>query len=241
MHDLLLPLTKFDKTVLEKGGVVLVDKPLGWTSFDVVNKLRYAIRHVLGVKKYKVGHAGTLDPLATGLLVICLAKYTKKIEGFMGMDKAYEGTLKMWEETPSYDAELRPSIYHPRIYVSDERVFETARSFLGDQLQQPPMYSAVKKKGVPLYKLARKGIQIEVKKRLINIESFKISRIYWPFMDFEVTCSKGTYIRSLVSDFGKRLNNGSHLATLRRVRVGSFMVRDAWMLSDLISAVKNVR
>ncbi len=225
---------------LQEGGVLLIDKPLEWTSFDVVNKLRYAIRKKLGLKKYKIGHAGTLDPLATGLLVICFKKYTKKINEMIDWDKSYTGTIRLWGTTPSYDAELPIDTYYPQQCYDDKELEQIRQRFLGDQMQFPPKYSAIKKNGVPLYKLARKGKDVEVKARPVHISQFDLTRVDFPHIDFESSVSKGTYIRSLAHDYGQALGNGAYLSALRRTRVGTFTVEGAWdvlELTDVINAI----
>lgn len=225
---------------LRDGGVFLVDKPLEWTSFDVVNKLRFAIRHTLGVKKFKVGHAGTLDPLATGLLVICFSKYTKKIEELTGYSKTYTGTIKMWATTPSYDSEWVSDTYYPMTEYSAEQVEQARQSFLGPIEQLPPIFSAIKQKGVALYKLARRGKKPIVDPRPVTIHRFELADPEWPLIDFEAEVSKGTYIRSLAHDFGQKLNNGAHLSSLRRTAVGDFSVSDAWSVHELCDYIRSL-
>jgi tRNA pseudouridine55 synthase len=202
-------------------GALLIDKPAGPTSHDIVD----AIRRAFGVKK--AGHCGTLDPAATGLLILVLGKATKLSEKLMGDDKVYEGAVKLGETTDSYDAdgELVSSLPVPPVTV--EELNETAAGFVGDQMQTPPMVAAVKVKGVPLYKLARKGIEVERKARLIHIYSFRFSSYSEPIGWFRIACTKGTYVRSLVHELGQKLGCGGHLAGLRRVISGKFDVKDA--------------
>jgi tRNA pseudouridine55 synthase len=205
----------------DDGRVLLVDKPLGWTSFDVVNK----IRKKLGIKK--VGHAGTLDPLATGLLIICTGKKTRAIEQYMGLDKTYTGTIVLGAESPSGDLETEPIPVADPTHLSDEQIREAARTFTGAIEQIPPAHSAVKVGGKPAYLLARKGKPVELKPRTVRIHEFEITSINLPEVTFRVTCSKGTYIRSLVHDFGAHLKVGAYLSALRRTRIGDFRVEDA--------------
>lgn len=221
------------------GSVLLVDKPKDWTSFDVVNKIRFKIKRKLGIKKIKVGHAGTLDPMATGLLIICTGKFTKKLESFQGMDKTYSGIMKMGETTPSYDAETEVDATFPIDQINDELIQEKRKMFLGDLEQYPPMYSAIKVDGQPLYKKARKGIKIEVKPRPVTIHEFEMEKFQSPELGFKVSCSKGTYIRSLAYDFGKALNSGAHLTKLCRHSIGPHLLKDAWNLDDLIEYIEN--
>lgn len=222
------------------GAVLLVDKPQGWTSFDVVNKIRYKLKKQLNVKKIKVGHSGTLDPMATGLLVICTGKFTKKLTEFQGFSKDYEGTLMLGATTPSYDAETAIEETFPYDHIDNEMLAEARKMFLGDIEQVPPMFSAIKVDGQPLYKKARKGQKIDIDPRPVNISNFELSRIELPEVDFKVSCSKGTYIRSLAHDFGKAVRSGAYLTRLRRTRVGDFHLKDAWDLKDLIKAIKEI-
>ncbi|KAA3631976.1 MAG: tRNA pseudouridine(55) synthase TruB [Bacteroidetes bacterium] len=222
----------------KSGTVLLVDKPIGWTSFDVVNKLRYAIKHRLGIRKIKVGHAGTLDPLATGLLIICTGKFTKKLNDFQGLPKTYTGTMKLGGTTPSFDAESEVNETFPIDHITPELVEETRKKFLGEQDQYPPIFSAVKVDGVPLYKRARKGQEAEIKSRRVIIYDFEISRVEGDEIDFEVTCSKGTYIRSLANDFGKALGSGAYLSALRRTKINDFEIEKAWDLQELVTYIQ---
>jgi tRNA pseudouridine55 synthase len=225
---------------LREGGMLLVDKPLEWTSFDVVNKLRYTIRHKLGQKRYKIGHAGTLDPLASGLLLLCFSKYTKKIESLMTRDKSYSGTIRLWATTPCYDSELPVDQYFPCTAFTESQLLSVAQQLTGDIKQMPPIYSAIKKNGVPLYKLARKGKKAVIEPRDITIHSFDILSQDLPEISFQASCSKGTYIRSLAHDFGGLLNNGGYLSSLRRLSVGEYKVDDAWQLNDLVDHIQNI-
>ena len=209
------------------GQVLLIDKPLNWTSFQVVNKLRWEIRHAFNIKKIKVGHAGTLDPLATGLLVICTGKMTKQINTFQGQDKEYTGTFVIGSTTPSYDLETEIDHTFPTDHITDELIHQTTQQFIGDIEQFPPVFSAIKKDGKRLYEFARAGEDVEITSRTVTISEFEITKIDGNNIDFRVVCSKGTYIRSLAHDFGKALNSGAHLSVLRRTKIGSFDVANA--------------
>ena len=232
------PTTDITQADFQAGTMLLVDKPKDWTSFDVINKIRHRIKRKLGVKKIKVGHAGTLDPMATGLLIICTGKFTKQIDRFQGMEKEYTGTLKLGESTPSYDAETQPDNVYPTDHITPADM-ETARKELtGDIAQLPPMFSAIKSDGQPLYKLARKGIKIEVKPRPVSIYRFDITRTEMPEVDFLIQCSKGTYIRSIAHDFGQNLQSGAHLIALCRTKIGEFKLEDAWNLEDLVEKLE---
>lgn len=211
----------------QKGQVLLIDKPLKWTSFQVVNKLRWAIRKKFDIKKIKVGHAGTLDPLATGLLIVCTGKFTKKIHEYQGLPKEYTGTFTLGATTPSYDLETAVDNRFPTKHLTNQLIQETTLQFIGEIKQKPPLFSAIKKDGKRLYELARKGETTEIPTRLITIYEFEITRIDLPEVDFRVKCSKGTYIRSLANDFGKALNSGGHLSSLRRTKIGDFSVQNA--------------
>lgn len=221
------------------GALLLVDKPLEWTSFDVVNKIRYALKRTLGIKKIKVGHAGTLDPLATGLLLICTGKYTKQIDGLQAMFKEYTGTIKLGATTASYDAELEEDQQFDISQLKFEDLEAIVPQFVGEIDQMPPIYSAVKIKGEAAYKKARAGKEVKLKTRKITIHDFLLTNIEIPLLDFKVSCSKGTYIRSLAHDFGKALNNGGYLTALRRTKIGDYHVDDAWVLNDLIQHIED--
>jgi tRNA pseudouridine55 synthase len=210
------------------GATLLVDKPKDWTSFDVVNKIRYKLKHQLKVKKIKVGHAGTLDPMATGLLVICTGKFTKKLANFQGLPKTYTGTMLLGATTPSYDAETEVLEHFPIDHIDEPLLEEARQQFLGDILQVPPMFSAIKVDGQPLYKKARKGQKVAIDPRKVHISDFTFTRVELPEIDFTVSCSKGTYIRSLAHDFGKAVGSGAYLSALRRTSVGDFHINDAW-------------
>ncbi len=212
---------------LRKGQVVLIDKDLDWTSFDVVNKMRYAILKKYNIKKIKVGHAGTLDPLATGLLLVCVGKATKTIHQYQGLDKEYTGTFHIGATTPSYDLETPVDKNFATEHITPEMIMTTANNFIGKQQQFPPVFSAVKKNGKKLYEHARKGEKVEIKAREIEIKEFEILSIDLPEVAFRVKVSKGTYIRSLAYDFGKVLHSGAYLSALRRTKIGTFDVKNA--------------
>ncbi|MDO5655502.1 MAG: tRNA pseudouridine(55) synthase TruB [Flavobacteriaceae bacterium] len=217
----------FSLDELKEGKVFIIDKPLDWTSFDVVNKIRWNIRKTFKIKKFKVGHAGTLDPKATGVLVICVGNFTKKINEFMTEDKLYSGTLKLGATTESYDTEQPENAFFPINHITEEMILETAQKFEGPIQQLPPIHSAVKKDGKKLYQLARAGVEVEIQPRPVFIHYFKIIQIEFPVVHFQVKCSKGTYIRSLAHDFGLALDSGAYLTALRRLQSGDFHVEMA--------------
>jgi len=217
-----------------EGAVLLIDKPVTWTSFDVVGKLRNSLKPL----KIKVGHAGTLDPLATGLLIVCTGKMTKKIDGFQAEDKEYTGTITLGSTTPSYDLETEIDQTFDISSITEEQIHQTALNFIGEQDQFPPAHSAIKIGGERVYEKARRGEDVELKARRINITDFKIEKIELPVVHFRIQCSKGTYIRSIAHDFGKALGNGAHLSSLRRTKSGDFHVDKAWDLMELINQVK---
>ena len=221
----------------QTGEIILIDKELKWTSFDVVSKLRNSIKKKLDIKKIKVGHAGTLDPLATGLLIICTGKMTKNIENFSKLNKTYNGKITLGSTTPSYDLETKPNVHYPIEHINENMIINTAKKFEGKIFQKPPIFSAVKKDGVRLYKLARKGMDVNIKKREIIINNFTINSINLPEIEFTVTCSKGTYIRSLANDFGKELNSGAHLSELRRTSIGDYLIEDSFKIMDFIKNI----
>ncbi|MFZ9028700.1 MAG: tRNA pseudouridine(55) synthase TruB [Crocinitomicaceae bacterium] len=221
------------------GSTILVDKPFEWTSFDVVNKLRWHLRKKLGVKKLKVGHAGTLDPLATGLLVLCIGKHTKKINDFIQDDKEYTGTILLGKTTPSFDLETEYNAEFDTAHITAELMNEVAATFIGEQDQVPPIFSAKQVDGKRAYEHARKGRDIELKANRINISAFEINTESFPEINFRVVCSKGTYIRSLASDFGKKLNSGATLIELRRTRSGEFNIDEAKSVEEWIDFIEN--
>jgi len=209
------------------GQLLLIDKPLGWSSFQAVNKLKWAIRKKFQLKKFKIGHAGTLDPLATGLLLICTGKFTKKINELQGLVKEYTGTITLGATTPSFDLETEINETFAIDHITDQLIRKTTFTFIGDIEQVPPVFSALKKDGKRLYEYAREGKEVEIKKRLVSISEFEITGINLPKVEFRVVCSKGTYIRSLAYDFGKALQSGGHLSALRRTKIGDFNVNKA--------------
>lgn len=211
-----------------EGEILLFDKPYGWTSFDVVNHVRISIRNSMGIPKIKVGHAGTLDPLASGLLILCSGKATKQIDAIQGLDKTYTGTLRLGSTTPSYDLETEIDKEYPWEHLDEREIEAIASSFVGLQAQIPPVYSAVHVDGKRAYKMARKQtIDVVMIPRQVMIYTFSLLKIDLPYVDFNVSVSKGTYIRSLVHDFGQRAGSGAHLTALRRVSSGNYHVSDA--------------
>ena len=216
------------------GQVILIDKPLKWSSFQAVNKLKYTLINKLGLpKKFKIGHAGTLDPLATGLLIVCTGKFTKSISEIQGQVKEYTGTFYIGATTPSYDLETEIDATFPTLHITETLIQETIKQFLGEIDQKPPVFSAIKKDGVRLYEHARAGVAVEIASRKTHIDEFEITRIALPEIDFRVVCSKGTYIRSLAFDFGLALQSGGHLTALRRTKIGDFDVNDAFDVSEI--------
>jgi len=210
------------------GQILLIDKPLKWSSFQAVNKLKYLLINKVGLpKKFKIGHAGTLDPLATGLLLICTGKFTKRITELQGQAKEYTGTFYIGATTPSYDLETEIDETYSTSHVDEALIHETVKQFLGEIDQKPPIFSAIKKDGVRLYEHARAGETIEIESRKTTIHEFEITRIALPEIDFRIVCSKGTYIRSIAYDFGKAMHSGSHLTVLRRTKIGDYDVKDA--------------
>ncbi|QED38247.1 tRNA pseudouridine(55) synthase TruB [Antarcticibacterium arcticum] len=211
----------------KEGQILLFDKPLGWTSFQLVNKVRWLIRKSCHIKKIKVGHAGTLDPLASGLLLICTGKFTKKIEELQGQVKEYTGTFTLGATTPSYDMETEVNETFETEHISEEDIIGATFEFIGVIDQVPPVFSALKKDGKRMYEYARNGEAIEIPSRKVEITEFEITEVRFPEVDFRVVCSKGTYIRSLANDFGKTLGTGAYLSSLRRTKIGGFLVEDA--------------
>ncbi|MGB3798265.1 MAG: tRNA pseudouridine(55) synthase TruB [Lewinella sp.] len=223
---------------LDEGALFLVDKPQGWTSFDVVNKIRYRIRKKLGKKKHKVGHAGTLDPMATGLLNICVGKWTKRLGELEGLGKSYSGTIQLGATTPSFDAETEIDGRYPTEHLSLEILQAATGKLTGAIDQVPPMYSAIKVDGQPLYKRARRGEQIEVKARPVTVHEFTLDNFTGDTVDFYIRCSKGTYIRSLAHDLGQAVDSGGYLTALRRTEVGPYSIDQAWDLDELLEAIQ---
>lgn len=224
MHKKLSNLSKED---FESGVVLLINKEINWTSFDVVKKIKNLLKEKFSFKKIKVGHAGTLDPLATGLLVVCTGKSTKMISEIQNQKKEYTGELTMGATTPSYDLETEIDNRYDISNISESDIFSKTKLFIGEVFQKPPIFSAIKVKGERLYEKARRGEKINIKKRKITIYNFKLTKILLPKIHFIIECSKGTYIRSIAHDFGKSLNNGAHLSQLVRTKIGEFDLKDA--------------
>jgi len=218
----------------QAGEVLLIHKPYTWTSFDVINNLRLFIRHNFKIRKVKVGHAGTLDPLATGLIILCTGKFTKRIEEFQAQEKEYIGTFTLGATTPSFDMEKEIDNTFPVEHITEEMIRETAGKFIGAQQQLPPIYSAVRIEGKRLYKHARKGTEeeVEIKPRDIYISEFEITKVIFPVVWFRVVCSKGTYIRGLARDFGEALGSGAYMTSLQRTRIGDFHLKEAMSLDE---------
>ena len=213
------------------GQILLIDKPLTWSSFQAVNKLKYILKRKYNFSKsFKIGHAGTLDPLATGLLIVCTGKFTKRIEEIQSQFKEYTGTITVGATTPSYDLETQVDQTFPTEHISSELIQETTKQFLGEIDQKPPIFSAIKKDGVRLYEHARAGEAVEIPFRKTTIYEFEITRIALPEIDFRVQFSKGTYIRSLAFDFGKALESGAYLSALRRTKIGDYSVENGFTL-----------
>ena len=217
----------------EEGQMLLINKPLRWTSFDVVRKIRGLI------KIKKVGHAGTLDPLATGLLIVCTGKYTKKINEYMAQEKEYTGTINLGAVTPTFDLESEPQDFKPYEHLTEAEIKNATTSFQGPILQLPPIHSAIKQDGKPVYKLARKGVEVILEPRKVTIHAFEITAIDLPSVHFKVICSTGTYIRSLANDFGQALGCGGYLSGLCRTRIGAFELKDAYDMQTLEQRIKD--
>lgn len=225
-----------DKKVFnfEEGEILLIDKPQDWSSFDIVKKIRNTI------KCKKIGHAGTLDPLATGLLILCTGKMTKKINEFQEMDKEYTGSMVLGKTTPSFDLETEVDCEKDISGIDEGMIRETTKNFTGNILQVPPVFSAIKVGGERLYKKARRGEEVKIAAKEINIQDFEITGLCLPEVDFRVVCSKGTYIRSLVRDFGEKLQTGAYMSALRRTRIGKFHVDQAYSIDDFVRLIKNL-
>lgn len=214
------------------GEILLFNKPYSWTSFDVVRKVRYAIKRETGIKKIKVGHAGTLDPLATGLLIICTGKFTKRIQEFQDLEKEYTGIFYLGATTPSFDRETKVNREYDISHINKELLFTIANKFIGTNDQVPPLFSAVNVEGERAYNIARKSEDVKLQPRKISIMEFELTEIQLPEVHFRVVCSKGTYIRSLVRDFGEALNSGAYLTSLCRTKIGSYLLQDAISTND---------
>ncbi len=222
-----------------EGQILLIDKPLKWSSFQAVNKLKFGLIKELKLpKKFKIGHAGTLDPLASGLLIICTGKFTKRIEELQGQAKEYTGTITVGATTPSYDLETEINETFPIEHITEALIHDTLPQFIGEIDQKPPVFSAIKKDGKRLYESARAGIQVEIKTRKVTVSEFEITRIALPEIDFRIVCSKGTYIRSIAYDFGLALNSGGHLTALRRTKIGDYSVENAVEPEAFIEALQ---
>jgi tRNA pseudouridine55 synthase len=219
----------------EEGAVLLIDKPLEWTSFDVIRKLRYLL------KIKKIGHAGTLDPLATGLLIVCTGKFTKKINEYMAQEKEYTGTFTLGATTPTYDLESEPENFKPFDHLTHADIDAAVKRFLGEIEQVPPIHSAIKKDGKRVYELARRGIEVKLDPRKITISEFEVRAEALPIVHFRVVCSTGTYIRSLANDFGKALGCGAYLSSLCRSRIGAFTVKDAISMEAFSKIMKEIK
>jgi tRNA pseudouridine55 synthase len=215
-----------------EGQVLLINKPLRWTSFDAIRKIRYL------TKTKKVGHAGTLDPLATGLLIVCTGKFTKKINEYMAQEKEYTGTITLGATTPTYDLESEPQNFKPFEHITQEQLIKTSQTFTGLIQQVPPIHSAIKKEGKRVYELARKGVEVKLEPRPVTISVFEIVKVELPVVHFRVVCSTGTYIRSLANDFGEKLGCGGYLSSLCRTRIGNFLLQDAMSIEELERIIK---
>jgi tRNA pseudouridine55 synthase len=222
----------------EKGEILLVNKPLRWTSFDVIGSVRHFFKKELGIPKFKIGHAGTLDPLATGLLILCCGPATKRIEEFKDFDKEYTGTFTVGATTASFDLEKPVDATFPMDHITDKLIAKAANSLTGDIMQVPPVFSAIKVNGKRAYNYARKDQEVELAARQVSVPVFEISRIALPEIDFRIVCSKGTYIRSLARDFGIALESGAHLTSLCRTRVGPYQLSDAFEVDQLKSVLR---
>lgn len=223
---------------ITNGSVMLVDKPYEWTSFDVVGKLKWFIRKHGKAPKFKIGHAGTLDPLATGLLVICTGKFTKEIDHIMKGEKEYTGTIYLGAVTPSYDLETAPEGNYPIDHIDEAALAKVAASFLGEQMQTPPIYSAKQIDGKRAYEAARAGIEIKMRQALVHVSVFEITRVALPEVDFRIRCSKGTYIRTIAHEFGQRLNSGSYLKALRRTESAPYRIEDSMTVEALLDKLQ---
>lgn len=222
-----------------QGSTILVDKPLNWTSFDVVNKIRWNLKQKLGVKNVKVGHAGTLDPLATGLLILCIGKHTKTIDQIIGADKTYTGTFLVGKTTPSYDLESAFNEEFPTDHITPEAIEKARLSFLGEIDQVPPIFSAKQVDGKRAYDLARAGKEVVLKSNKVVISDFTVNAERFPEIDFKITCTKGTYIRSIANDFGKALESGATLIELRRTESGEFNIEHSKSVDEWIETIKS--
>jgi tRNA pseudouridine55 synthase len=228
---------------VQEGLILSIDKPIGWTSFQVVNKIRWHLKNQTGLKKLKVGHAGTLDPLATGLLLLCTGKKTKSISQLQQKEKIYTGTITLGATTPSYDLETDIDNRFPTKHITEDLLSETTKKFTGTIEQFPPLFSAVKKEGKRLYEYARAGDKPVIEARKVIVSKFELKRIELPELDFEIKCSKGTYIRSLAHDFGKKVQSGGYLSALKRTGNGDFSLEEAYTMESVVNenSKKNIK
>ncbi len=220
------------------GTLLLIDKPLEWTSFDVVKKVRNLIKKKLQIKKIKVGHSGTLDPLATGLLIVCTGEFTKRIEEIQGQEKTYTGQFTLGATTPSFDRETKVNHTFNTAHITKQLLEETTKQFVGEITQIPPIFSALKKDGKRLYDFARENEEVEIKERKVMVHSFEITDINFPEVHFKISCAKGTYIRSIANDFGRALNSGAYLSKLCRTKIGKYNLKDAFSLNEVEEKMK---
>ena len=220
------------------GTLLLIDKPLEWTSFDVVKKVRNLIKKKLQIKKIKVGHSGTLDPLATGLLIVCTGKFTKRIEEIQWQEKTYTGQFTLGATTPSFDRETKVNHTFNTAHITKQLLEETTKQFVGEITQIPPIFSALKKDGKRLYDFARENEEVEIKERKVMVHSFEITDINFPEVNFKISCTKGTYIRSIANDFGRALNSGAYLSKLCRTKIGKYNLKDAFSLNEVEEKMK---
>ena len=229
----------FSRQSFINGKLLLINKPINWTSFQVVNKIRWLIKSNYEIKKIKVGHAGTLDPLAQGLLIVCTGKLTKKIAEYQDKKKSYSGTFFIGATTPSFDLETEIDSTYSIKNIDKKKLILASKKFLGKSKQSPPIFSAIKLKGKKLYDYARKGENVKLEKREINIYKFELTNINLPLVDFEIECSKGTYIRSIANDFGKELKSGAYLQNLVRTSIGDYKLKDALSITDFEKMIIN--
>ena len=231
--------SKIDKSShFVSGTLLLIDKPLEWTSFDVVKKVRNLIKKKLQIKKIKVGHSGTLDPLATGLLIVCTGEFTKRIEEIQGQEKTYTGQFTLGATTPSFDRETKVNHTFNTAHITKQLLEETTKQFVGEITQIPPIFSALKKDGKRLYDFARENEEVEIKERKVMVHSFEITDINFPEVNFKISCAKGTYIRSIANDFGRALNSGAYLSKLCRTKIGKYNLKDAFSINEVEEKMK---
>lgn len=234
----MIPFNKKPEYNFQTGELLLINKPSGWTSFDVVNKIRFLLRGYTGIRKIKVGHAGTLDPLATGLLILCTGKFTKKIEEFQGLQKEYTGTIFLGATTPSFDRETEVDREYEINHINQEMLQNTTKQFVGTIDQVPPLFSAIKVKGKRAYQIARDKEDVKLSARKVTIHSFELLNIELPEVTFRISCSKGTYIRSIARDYGEALNTGAYMTSLYRTKIGSFSIEDALTIEQFENIIR---